>query len=40
MDASSRIAATANKTLCSLMNGIAEPMFDIAEDIDTATVRM
>ena len=29
---------TANNTLCSLMNGTAEPMFDIADDIDTATV--
>ena len=29
---------TANNTLCSSMNGTADPMFDIAEDIDTATV--
>ncbi len=37
-DASSRIATTANSTLCWAMNGTAEPMFAIAEDIDTATV--
>ncbi len=29
---------TANSTLCWLMKGTAEPMFDIADDIDTATV--
>ena len=38
MEAKSRIAMTANNTLCVAMNGIAEPIFDIAEDIDTATV--
>ena len=38
IDASTRIATTANHTLCWLMNGTADPMFDIAEDIDTATV--
>ena len=39
MDASSRIATTANNTLWVAMNGTADPLFDIAEDIDTATVR-
>ncbi len=38
IDARIRIAMTANNTLCWLMNGTADPMFDIAEDIDTATV--
>ena len=38
IDVSSRIATTANNTLCWAMNGTAEPMFDIADDIDTATV--
>ena len=38
IDASIRIATTANNTLCWSTNGTAEPMFDIAEDIDTATV--
>ncbi len=38
IDASNRIAMTANNTLCSLTNGTADPMFDIAEAIDTATV--
>ena len=33
-----RIAATANHTLCWATNGTADPMFDIAEAIDTATV--
>ena len=33
-----RMAATANSTLCCAMNGTADPMLDIAEDIDTATV--
>ena len=35
---SSTIATTANNTLCWAMNGTAEPMLDIAEAIDTATV--
>ena len=39
IDANTRIAMTANNTLCVLTNGTADPMFDIAEDIDTATVR-
>ena len=34
------IAVTANATLCWAMNGTAEPMLDIAEAIDTATVRV
>ncbi len=34
-----KMAATANSTLCWAMNGTADPMFDIAEAIDTATVR-
>jgi hypothetical protein len=38
MDASSRIATTANNTLWVAMNGTADPMFDIADDIETATV--
>ncbi len=38
IDASSRIAITANNTLWVLMNGTADPMFDIADDIETATV--
>ena len=38
-DARSRIAATANSTLCWPMKGTAEPMFDIADAIDTATVN-
>ena len=38
IDARSRIAMTANNTLCSLMNGTADPMLDIADAIDTATV--
>jgi len=29
---------TATHTLCSLMNGTADPMLDIADAIDTATV--
>ena len=29
---------TANSTLCWAMKGTADPMFDIAEDIETATV--
>ena len=33
-----RIAMTANNTLCLLMNGTADPMLDIADAIDTATV--
>ena len=33
-----RIAMTANNTLCWLMNGTADPMLDIADAIDTATV--
>ena len=37
-DASTRMAATANSTLCWAMNGTADPMFDIADAIDTATV--
>jgi len=36
IEASTRIATTANNTLCCAMNGTAEPMFDIAEAIDTA----
>ena len=39
MDARSKIAITANNTLWVSMNGTADPMFDIADDIDTATVR-
>ena len=35
----SRIATTQNNTLCWATNGIAEPMFDIAEAVETATVR-
>jgi hypothetical protein len=35
---SSTMATTAKRTLCSAMNGTAEPMLDIAEAIDTATV--
>ena len=35
---SSAIAVTANATLWWAMNGTAEPMLDIAEAIDTATV--
>ena len=38
IDANNRIAITANSTLWVLTNGTADPMFDIAEDIDTATV--
>ena len=30
---------TANSTLCWRWKGTADPMFDIADDIDTATVR-
>jgi hypothetical protein len=37
-EASRRIARTAKITLWSLMNGTAEPMLFMAEDIDTATV--
>ena len=37
-DARIRIARTANTTLCWAMNGTADPMLDIAEDIETATV--
>ena len=29
---------TANSTLCWATKGTADPMFDIAEDIETATV--
>ena len=36
--ASSTIAATQNHTLCSWTNGMAEPMFSAADEIDTATV--
>ena len=32
------MAMTANHTLCWSMNGTAEPMLDIADAIDTATV--
>ncbi len=37
-DANTRIATTANHTLCWSTNGTADPMFDIADAIDTATV--
>ncbi len=37
-DANTRMAMTAKSTLCSAMNGTADPMFDAADDIDTATV--
>ncbi len=33
------MAATANNTLCSATNGTADPMFDAAAEIETATVR-
>ena len=32
------MAATANSTLCVATNGTAEPMFDAADEIETATV--
>ncbi|ETZ99785.1 hypothetical protein I547_5334 [Mycobacterium kansasii 824] len=35
----STMALTAKNTLCSYTKGIAEPMFDIADAIETATVR-
>ena len=35
----SRIALTQNSTLWLATNGIAEPMFDIADAVETATVR-
>ena len=37
-EARTMIAVTANHTLWSSTKGIAEPMFDAADDIDTATV--
>ena len=39
IDVSSTIAVTANSTLCCATNGTAEPMLDIADAIDTATVK-
>ncbi len=38
--ASSTMARTANSTLCSATNGTADPMFAVADEMDTATVRM
>ena len=35
---SSTMAVTAKTTLCWAMNGTAEPMLDIADAMDTATV--
>ena len=36
----STMAVTANATLCWAMKGTAEPMLDIAEAIETATVSV
>lgn len=36
---SSRITATAHRTLCSTTKGIAEPRFSMPEEMETATVR-
>lgn len=38
-DARIRIASTENRTLFWAMNGTADPMLDIADAVDTATVR-
>ena len=35
----SRMAATENNTLFCATTGTAEPMFDIADAVETATVR-
>lgn len=36
---SSTTTATAQATLCSTTNGIAEPRFSMPEEMETATVR-
>ncbi|SHV25346.1 Uncharacterised protein [Mycobacteroides abscessus subsp. abscessus] len=33
------MAATAKVTLCCATSGMADPMFDMAEDMETATVN-
>ncbi len=39
IDISNTMASTANNTLCWATSGTAEPMLDMAADIETATVR-
>ena len=40
MAVSTRIATTANTTLCSATTGISAPMLAAAEEIETATVSV